>query len=75
METFSAVWSLAACGSVTIRFYARDLAGNIGTAFVIVVRTSAQEELPPRILRYSVYLLIGRIGVISTIFVKRKRKS
>lgn len=68
----SGAWSTVANGPVTIRFYARDLAGNIGTSFVIVVKTS---EPPPGIPGYDLYLLIGALGVISIILIRKRLKS
>lgn len=71
----SGAWSAAASGPVTIRFYARDLAGNIGTSFVIVVKTSAQQQPPPGIPGYDPYLLIGALSVISAILIRKRLKS
>ena len=71
----SAVWSAAPSGSITIWFYARDLAGNIGMSFVIVVKTSAQQTPPPGIPGYDLYLLIGALSILSAILIRKRVKS
>jgi len=66
-------WSLAPSGPVTIRFYARDLAGNIGTSFVIVIKTSEQQQPPPAIPGYEIYLLSGTLGISILLLIKRRK--
>ena len=70
----STTWAAAPTGPVTIRFYARDLAGNVGTSFVIVVKTSEQQP-PPAIPGYDLYLLIGVISFTSIIIIRKRFKS
>ena len=71
----SAIWSAAANGPVTVRFYAQDLTGNIGTSFVIVVKISAQQQPPPAIPGYDLCFLIGVISVISVVLIRKRLKS
>ncbi|MFX1501319.1 MAG: WD40 repeat domain-containing protein [Promethearchaeota archaeon] len=59
-------WAETPQGPINITFYAQDEAGNIGFESVIVIK-----HLPPTISGYSVFLIIGIIGVISTISIKR----
>jgi len=70
-----AAWNLAPSGPVTLRFYARDLAGNVGMGFVIVVKTSAQQQPPPGIPGYDLYILLGALSLISILIIKKRLKS
>ena len=70
-----AAWNGAPSGPVTIRFYARDLAGYIGTSFVIVVKTSEQQQPPPGIPGYNLIALIGALSVISALLIRKRLKS
>lgn len=71
----SGAWSAAPSGTITIRFYARDLAGNIGTRFVIIVKTSSPSQPPPEIPGYNLFLVIGVISIISLILIRRRFKT
>jgi len=71
----SGTWSAAPSGTITIRFYARDLAGNIGTSFVIIVKTSSPSQPQPSIPGYDLYLIIVIISFISIILIRRQFKS
>lgn len=70
-------WENAAKGAVTIEFYARDLAGNIGTDSVTLIKNTAGYEPPlsPGILGYDLYLLIGALSVISALLIRKRLKS
>ena len=69
------VWNNAPDGPVTIRFYARDDAGNIGTDSVIVAKIPSDlPSPPPGIPGYSLIALIGVTLTITLILVKRKLK-
>lgn len=68
-----AAWDALSDGLVTIRFYAKDKAANIGTSSVIVTKIPS-EPPPPGIPGYNLYLLIGALSVISVlIIIIRKR--
>jgi hypothetical protein len=66
-------WNSAPNGPVTIRFYARDLAGNVGTNYVIVVKISTQQ--PPAIPGYDLSLIIGIFSIISILIIRKRLKS
>jgi len=68
-------WNAASDGPVTIRFYARDDAGNIGTNFVIVAKIPSELPTPPGIPGYDLYLLIGALSVISALIIRKRLKS
>ena len=70
-------WENAAEGAVTIEFYVRDLAGNIGTDSVTLIKNTAGYEPPlsPGILGYDLYLLIGALSVISALLIRKRLKS
>jgi hypothetical protein len=70
----SEAWSYAPSGPVTIRFYARDLTGNVGKSFVIIVKTSEQQQPPPAIPGYELIALIGVSSLIVLILIKKKYK-
>jgi len=71
----STAWNNAAEGSVTIRFYGKDFAGNIGTSFVIVVKTSAQQPSPPGIPGYNLIALFGITLAVTLILAKKRLKN
>ena len=71
-----AAWNAAADGPVIIRFYAKDLAGNIGTASVIVAKIPSEVPTPPPgISGYDIYLLLGVFGIISAVIIRKRLKS
>ena len=71
-----AAWNAASYGPVTIRFYAKDKAGNIGTDSVIVAKiTSEQPTPPPGIPGYDLYLILGALGILSALLIRKRLKS
>jgi len=68
-------WDTLPDGPVSIRFYAKDKAGNIGTNLVIVTKITTYVEPPPSIPGYDLYLLIGALSVISTLIIRKRLKS
>lgn len=70
-----ATWDNIPDGLVTIRFYANDSTGNIGTSFVIVVKKSTDApSTPPGIPGYNVIALVGMSSIIILMVIKLKRK-
>jgi len=73
----SGAWNSTSAGPITIRFYANDSAGNIGTSFVIVVKITSETlpPTPPGIPGYDLYLLIGVLTAISALLIRKRLKS
>ena len=67
-------WDAAPVGPVTIRFYARDDVGNIGTSSVIVTKILSDIPTPPGIPGYNLILVIGIVSVISLVRSKKGSK-
>jgi parallel beta-helix repeat protein len=67
-------WNNAAEGPVTIQFYARDYAGNIGTNSVTIIKDLVGYEPPPSpgIPGYNILLLLG-VSLGFTIIIIRKK--
>lgn len=62
-------WDVAPYGSITVRFYAKDLAGNINYSEVVIEKL---EDGITAIFGYNVLLIISLIGLITAIILKRK---
>ena len=67
-------WNNAPEGNITLRFYAKDITGNIGFAKIIIIKKSLQKPLPPEIPGYNIFIIIGLISTISVILWKKKIK-
>lgn len=68
-------WDAASDGPVTIRFYAKDEAGNVGYNTVTITKSTSSEPIPPGIPGYDLYLLIGALSVISALLIRKRLKS
>jgi len=68
------VWNSLSDGHITLRFYARDEAGNIGYSLVTITKRTTQEPIPPVILGYNLITLVVVILAATLILVKRKFK-
>ena len=67
----STAWNEASIGAVTLRFYARDMAGNeIYQEVVVLKRTS---EVPPEIPGFNLPMLFTVLGLITIISIKIKK--
>ena len=66
-------WNNAPIGNVTIRFYARDIAGNEVYQEVIVIKSSSQQEPPPGIPGFNIALLCLTIVIITVSSLKIKK--
>jgi len=65
-------WEAAPYGNITIRFYAKDLVGNIGYNEVVVEKV---EEFPIElIILISIFSGAVVIGLASILLIRRKRK-
>ena len=69
----STAWNNAPIGDVTIRFYARDKAGNEVYQEVIVLKSSSQQEPPPGIPGFNIALLCLTIVIITVSSLKIKK--
>jgi hypothetical protein len=67
------VWNSASDGPLTIRFYARDAAGNVAYDDVYVVKRSTGQPAPPGIPGYNLFAIIGVCCILTLILVKKKR--
>ena len=66
-------WGIAPDGPVTIRFYARDDVGNIGTNSVIVAKIPSDLPTPPPgIPGYNLVAIIGITVIVTAIIAYRK---
>ena len=61
------LWDALPEGNVIIRFYASDSAGNIGFQEITVTK-----EIPPEILGYDLFFLLGIISVVAIIIIKKR---
>ena len=66
-----ALWSVLLEGNVTIKFYAKDTAGNIRFQEVTVVKTISQPT-PPGIPGYNIFLLLGIVSTMAAIIIKKR---
>ena len=67
-------WNSAANGPVTIRFYAKDEAGNVGQSSITITKRSTQEQIPPGIPGFNLIALVSVTSIITIILIKRKSK-
>ena len=63
-------WDAAPYGNLTIKFYAKDLAGNVGNNEVIVEKVKEEEE-EPKILGYQLLLFVSLISIMTIIYLKK----
>ena len=63
------IWDNTPSGLITIRFYAKDLAGNIGDSFIIVLKPPQER---PIISGYNLLFLIGILGMTSILIIRKK---
>ena len=63
-------WDAAPYGNLMIKFYAKDLAGNVGNNEVIVEKVKEEEE-EPKILGYQLLLFISLISIVTIIYLKK----
>jgi len=62
---------------LAIDFYANNSAGMEGTSQVQMIKDSSEEPPPepPGIPGYDLYLLIGTLGLISALLIRKRTKS
>ena len=69
----SDAWNAASYGPVILRFYARDLVGNIGTSFVIIMKTSEQQQPQLTIPGYEFLMILGVTFIMIFLIMIQKR--
>lgn len=67
-------WDSVSDGHITLTFYAKDEAGNVGYSSVSITKRSSSEPIPPGIPGYNLIALIGVTLAITLILAKRKLK-
>lgn len=70
-----AAWTALADGIKTIIFFANNSAGMEGTAQVQVIKDSSVEPPPPAIPGYNFYIMLGALGIVPLILIKRRFRS
>ncbi len=68
-------WNSLSDGHVTLRFYAKDEAGNVGQSSVTITKRTTSEPFPPGIPGYDLYLLLGALSVVSILIIRKRLKS
>jgi len=63
-------WDLLAQGTLPITFYANDTIGNENSASVNVIKKLPSRGIPG----YNSYIIVGIVGIISIIIIKRRLK-
>ena len=66
------LWNAAQSGALTIRFYARDIVGNIGYTDVIIVKLTPSGG--PAIPGFDLLIILGIFSSVSVFFIKRRFK-
>mgnify|MGYP001107749305 CR=1 FL=1 len=68
-------WDSLSDGHITLRFYAKDEAGNVGHNSVTITKSTSSEPIPPGIPGYDLYLLLGTLSIISVLIIRKRSKS
>jgi hypothetical protein len=67
-------WDSLSDGYITLRFYAKDEAGNVGQSSITILKRTTQEPIPPGIPGYDLIALIGATSIFTIIIIKWKSK-
>ncbi len=67
-------WDSLSDGHVTLRFYAKDEAGNVGQSSITITKRTTPGPIPPGIPGYNLIALIGVTLGVTLILAKRKLK-
>jgi len=67
-------WDSLSDGHVTLRFYAKDEAGNVGQSSITITKRTTPGPIPPDIPGYNLLALIGVPLVVTLLLAKRKFK-
>ena len=66
----STAWNNAPYGAITVRFYAKDLAGNEVYQEVLIIKQSP--SVPPSIIGYDIFVLISVVSIVSMLIIRKK---
>ena len=69
-----AAWDALTDGSVTIRFYARDIIGNEAFEEVTIIKGISADKLDPGVVAAIVVSVIGGIALVALVILVRKGK-
>jgi len=65
-------WTNHSDGVVNVIFYVKDLAGNIGTVSVTIIKNLPPSS--PGIPGYNIYFLIAVISIVSVLLIRKRFK-
>ncbi|MFX1316942.1 MAG: hypothetical protein ACFE9T_13855 [Promethearchaeota archaeon] len=71
-EINACLWADAPEGRITIRFYAKDIVGNVGYEEITIIKKNPKPE--PAIPGYNIIYIICLISIFSAIIIKNKLK-
>ena len=66
-------WESLSDGHITLRFYAKDEAGNVGLTSVTITKSTSSESIPPGIPGYDIIALVGVCCIVTLIIIIKKR--
>lgn len=69
------LWDSLSDGLILIRIYANNSLGFVGIKEFTILKDTTTSQLPPEILGYDLYLLLGVLGLISAIIIRKHLKS
>jgi hypothetical protein len=69
------VWNAFSEGPLTLKFYAEDLAGNVGESSVLITKSLQTQQPSPAIPGYNPYFLLVAIFVMLVITFRKRTKS
>ncbi|MFX1572305.1 MAG: TIR domain-containing protein [Promethearchaeota archaeon] len=67
------LWDSLPKGNVTVRFYANDLAGNIGFEEISIIKSYKQNKFPIELIALISVIAIGSTIVLSGVIVRKKK--
>ena len=68
-------WDASSDGTITITFYALDIAGNIGTADITIGKNIPEEFDPTIVVVIVVISIVGGVAVLAGLYIVMKRRA
>lgn len=68
-------WDATSDGTITITFYALDIAGNIGTAGITIGKNFPEEFDPTIVIVIVVVSIVGGVAVIAGVYILMKKRA